>query len=77
MSKYTELDAKIIQSIARKKNTFIQISGAVRELSYALAEWTGQESFRIVDRRLQALRKAGKIVFSNKQWAIKFKDEEL
>ena len=75
MSKYAELDAKIMQSIARRINTFHRISPACRDLSYAMSHGTGIEPWRFVDRRLQALRKAGKIVFNKGQWAIKQKVE--
>lgn len=75
MSKYTALDAKILQAIARGDDTFTSINGRCRDLSWELATGTDAEPFCIVDRRLQALRKAGKIVFSQGQWAIKQKVE--
>jgi hypothetical protein len=77
MSKYAELDAKIMQTIARGKAAFALIHPACLSLSFDLSRGTSTEPWRIVDRRLQALRKAGKIIFGNGQWAIKFKDEEL
>jgi len=75
MSKYTELDAKIIQTIACGKCTFGLIHPSCLGLSFNLSRGTSTEPWRIVDRRLQALRKAGKIVFSKGQWAIKQKLE--
>lgn len=70
MSKYAELDHKILQCIARRIDTFHRISPACRDLSYALADGTGAEPWRLVDRRMQALRKAGKIAYEKGAWSI-------
>lgn len=69
MSKYTELDAKILQTIARGKNTFAGIAGHCSNLSFGLVAGD-VEPWRIVDRRLQALRKAKKIVFIKGHWSV-------
>jgi len=60
MSKYTELDSKILNLIQNGCDTFQSLS---RRLSAEAEQITDAsvEGWRIVDRRLQALRKAGKV----------------
>jgi hypothetical protein len=59
MSQYEEIDRQIIAAIAGRRNPIYY--GAVCMEAERIAHETGHESFRIIDRRLQALRKAGKI----------------
>lgn len=40
----------------------------VRDECYRIADADGGEAYRILDRRLQAMRKAGKITFIGKGW---------
>lgn len=63
MSQYDKLDQLIIERLRNSETaaTFTQISTTVNDEAARLERATGSESFRIVDRRLQALRKAGKI----------------
>lgn len=62
---YTELDAAILARIADGSNTFMSIFA--REVLDASRKLNGKVSdFRSVDRRLQAMRKAGKIVHDRK-----------
>lgn len=60
MSKYTELDSKILDLIQNGCDSFGSLS---RRLSAEAEQIPGAsgEGWRIVDRRLQALRKAGKV----------------
>lgn len=59
MSKYETLDALILDAVAARVHPF----GARPVLSEAdrLARETGRADFRVIDGRLQALRKAGRI----------------
>jgi hypothetical protein len=67
MSKYEELDAAILAAIKRGKTKFYIISALVEPL--ALPHSKGpHDAFRAVDRRLQALRKAGQIEYRNGTW---------
>jgi hypothetical protein len=59
MSQYQELDQRIISSIRAQRNPLY--ANTVSEEAARLSEGTGREDFRIVDGRLQALRRAGKI----------------
>ncbi|WP_341918644.1 hypothetical protein [Polaromonas sp. YR568] len=72
MSPYEKLDEAVIANIAAGRNNFTKIwSGVVYQEGARLSLLTGSEPFRIVDRRLQALRKAGKIAYSSKTgWAV-------
>lgn len=59
MSQYQELDARILAAIIAKRNPLY--ANTVSEEASRLAALTGREDFRVVDGRLQALRKAGTI----------------
>lgn len=71
MTKYGKLDSLILSSIKAGRTQFNQIfAGAVQDECERIAKaegtarsrW-GVDPFRVMDRRLQALRKAGKIRF--------------
>ena len=65
LNKYAQLDAKLIEIIKSGDGAFSAI--ATRADVAALTaphETATTEGWRVVDRRLQALRKAGKIAFS-------------
>ncbi|WP_104012226.1 hypothetical protein [Burkholderia anthinoferrum] len=76
MSKYQKLDALILASIDELPKKFAAVNtGAVREESERLAREECRPTtfgevvgWRIVDRRLQALRKTGKIRSTPKGW---------
>ncbi|OXJ20303.1 hypothetical protein [Burkholderia sp. AU6039] len=76
MSKYQKLDALILESIDETPKKFAAVNtGAVREESERLAREESRPTtfgevvgWRIVDRRLQAVRKAGKIRSTTKGW---------
>lgn len=57
MSQYDELDSRIVAAIARKKNPIYDSTVATEAARLAVA--TGREDYRVVDARLQALRKKG------------------
>lgn len=71
MSRYAELDAAILSAIqgGRKDFTSIAWNDAVDALAKPHARQMTQV-FRVVDRRLQALRKRGAIEFRVKEWHI-------
>lgn len=76
MSKYKKLDALIVASIDDTPKKFAAVNtGAVREESERLAREECRPTtfgevvgWRIVDRRLQATRKTGKIRSTSKGW---------
>ncbi|HEM7888519.1 TPA: hypothetical protein U2Q27_000701 [Burkholderia cepacia] len=76
MSKFQKLDALILASIDDTPKKFAAVNtGAVREESERLAReecrpttFGDVVSWRIVDRRLQAVRKTGKIQSTSKGW---------
>ena len=72
MSIYKKLDAALIDSIKSGNNLLHIIqSRAVSEEARRVAFLQSAESWRIIDRRLQALRKANKIVYSSKTgWTV-------
>lgn len=69
---YTELDAAILSRIAQKPVSFTQLqSGAVQKAADAFVTGSYKPAWRFIGSRLQALRKAGKIVYSGKTgWSI-------
>ena len=56
---YKELDKRIIKAISERKSPLYD--KAINEEARRLADATGRDVFRVIDGRLQALRKAGKI----------------
>lgn len=62
--KYAELDAKILELVRNGADTFntLVVRRDINKLT-APHETAATEGWRVVDRRLQALRKAGKIAF--------------
>lgn len=59
---YDELDAAIVARITAGATSLGKIdSGDVRRMCADIARATGRESFRVLDGRLQALRKKGVI----------------
>lgn len=71
---YSKLDAAILDRIAMGPMNFTKLQGGdVRDISEVLAksDKNRKPSFRFVDSRLQALRKAGKIKYNTKQgWML-------
>ena len=71
MSKYAELDQEILRLIKNGCVEFWSIHRRVADMCKPLVT-EPSENFRALDRRLQALRKAGRIEYSrsNKRWSI-------
>lgn len=64
MTDYTKLDALIFDRISAGRTQLDGINSQdVRVEANRLAAETGRDQFRVVDGRLQALRKAGRIEF--------------
>lgn len=73
MSKYERLDATIIAAISEGRSPLY--AKTVNAEADKLASVSGREGFRIIDGRLQALRKAGRIGHDSKLgWRIRFPD---
>lgn len=71
MSKYETLDKAIMNKMGGHPQKFTAINARdVREECERIAATEDRkvEAFRILDRRLQALRKAGKIKSTSKGW---------
>lgn len=74
MSKYDEFDAALVGAIKNGADTMSALEGNKKLIALALPHCTkdpwGYETpaWRIIDRRLQALRKSGAIVFHNRRW---------
>lgn len=69
---YSALDAAILARIAQKPANFTELqSGTVQKAADAFVIGSYKPAWRFIDARLQALRKAGKIVYSGKTgWSI-------
>lgn len=83
MSKYTKLDALILDEISIEPVAFhvLQHRPEIEAETIAIADasprnvWGDKvDAFRVLDRRLQALRKAGKIKASTKGWTLAARD---
>lgn len=59
MGQYDEMDKRILAAVESRRNPLYE--RRCSEESERLAEATGRPAFRVIDGRLQALRKAGKI----------------
>lgn len=62
---YQEIDDEIINAIANRRNP-IYAKGVV-DLAEVFAVEQGRPAYRVIDQRLQALRKAGVIQFLTKK----------
>ncbi len=68
MIDYQHIDSLILERVGQGAKTFSAIDGGFVYLEAKnLSELTGRQAFRIIDSRLQALRKKGFIRF-NKGW---------
>lgn len=73
MSQYAKLDALILERIAGPNGaTFTELNAnrAVAEEAARIGEATGRVDWRIVDGRLQTLRKQGLIRFWRPVWKL-------
>ena len=70
---YSRLDRAILDAIRAGASNFTKIvsSKSVDSLAHELAKDDSATGWRIVDRRLQALRKQERIVHSSKGWHLK------
>ncbi|HAT7495371.1 TPA: hypothetical protein ACGASP_003101 [Raoultella ornithinolytica] len=70
MTKYELLDSKIMNKIGGHPAPFssLYVRDVAEECKKIAAEENKPEPFRVLDRRLQALRKAGKIRSTSKGW---------
>ena len=71
-SYYAELDAAILEWLKDQAYDFWRINLLVRTMAHELAKPNAQntrEGWRLVGRRLQVLRKAGKIKTDGKKWS--------
>lgn len=68
----TDLDLAIKATILNGKRTFIAIRYSVRvdKLVREIAKASKRDRFRILDGRLQALRKKGVITFNAGEWSL-------
>lgn len=75
MSKFTDLDVMIVTRIAHAPCTFTElqepeINAAAEPFLVADRYGVLGPTWRVLDRRLQALRKGGHIAFQKGQWHI-------
>ena len=70
MSKYAELDETILAMIAARKMMFGDfVCGPAWKIAQQI-KIPGEDTNRVIDRRLQALRKASRIVYTSSGWII-------
>ncbi|MDP8797533.1 hypothetical protein QZQ15_05915 [Serratia marcescens] len=72
MIDYSKLDSMIVEKIKTGSRTFSQIFGGdVYDEAQRLHEMGGRTAFRIIDDRLQSLRKKGLIQYTTKEkWQV-------
>ena len=61
---FTEFDAQLITLIGSGASQFSQMTGPMEPLAKPFVAGTTTEPWRVVDRRLQALRRRGQISYS-------------
>lgn len=66
MSKYAEFDTELLRLIRNGCNTATNLTVRLRDLAEKVDVNT--EPYRVVDRRLQYLRKKGEILYRNQRW---------
>lgn len=59
MRQYDELDKRIVEAVAKRNNPLYDKK--INEEAARIASGTGRDEVRVIDGRLQALRKMGKI----------------
>ena len=68
---YTALDAAILERIKQGHTFASQIEGGAAAKEAGPFTTARMPEFRVIDRRLQALRKAGRIAYSHKAgWGL-------
>lgn len=72
MSQYANLDRAILSRLRREPMRLVVLNAQeVRAESERLAEASGREPFRVLDGRLAALKRSGKIAYSSKTgWSL-------
>jgi hypothetical protein len=73
MTNYDKLDYLIVQAVGTGANSagHIQSDPSVDSESKRIADATSREQFRVIDGRLQALRKRGVIRYANgRGWVV-------
>ncbi|MGU4702947.1 hypothetical protein [Burkholderia vietnamiensis] len=71
-STYTKLDSMILDAIEIGQNTFRKmLTGGIETECKRIADATGASHYDLVlDRRVQALRKAKKILYQYGRWSV-------
>jgi len=70
---YTEFDCLIVDLIRNGESTFMGLAVALEDRAKQFEKTTSPfpcSPFRVVDKRLQALRKAGKIRYGRNDWQV-------
>lgn len=68
--KYSEVDAAIIARIRSGHSRFYEIWPGIASHLTNSNPYTSSDSSRIIDRRLQAMRKQGKITYYGGKWSV-------
>lgn len=72
---YSILDAEILVQIGRNNRFFAGLVSALESSAKSVMTDAKAEPFRVIDRRLQALRKKGKLSFDTKTgWRLRGAD---
>lgn len=72
---YSLLDAEIVVEIGRKNSQFTGLVAELESSARTFCKGPKDEPFRVLDRRLQALRKKGKIGYDSKLgWRLRGAD---
>jgi hypothetical protein len=73
VSRFKEIDDAIVAKIGQGCTQFAQLSrnAELEELAKPLTDGMYSYAWRVIDRRLQALRKAGRIAYDRKAgWSV-------
>lgn len=69
LSMYEEIDKKIVSLISLGANQFYRINASLGDLAAEIAG-PGRSSYRVIDMRLQSLKKRGLIRFKAGKWEV-------
>ncbi len=69
---YSTLDALILDAIGAGRNTFgaMHVGDVARECKRLSEAFGAKEDFRVLDRRIQALRRGGRILYQDGRWSV-------
>lgn len=69
---YVEFDAKLLEHIRQGRDTFVRLEAVLRDDCIRITAELGHtsEHWRVIDRRLQAMKRQGIVRFKDGRWSV-------